>query len=116
MLPYDMEFDGNTSLYDVLKKIIDLYPRQHIFFDTNRRLNLIQSSLAWGEAWDITYNKSREFYEPVLEEHWNVNTSNLYNFTFVWGRDQTCHSYYYITDFQAICEDCGKLYEYPVMP
>ena len=116
MLPYDMEFDGNTSLYDVLKKIIDLYPRQHIFFDTNRRLNLIQSALAWGEVWDITYNKSREFYAPVLEERWNISTSNLYNFTFVWGRDQTCHSYYYISDFQAICENCGKLYEYPVMP
>ena len=116
MLPYDMEFNGDTTLYDVLKKITDLYPRQYIYFDTNRRLNLVQSALAWGEVWDITRNKSREFSANVLEDHWNVNVSDIKNFTVVWGRDQTCHSYYYITDFRAICNDCGKLYEYPVMP
>ena len=116
MLPYDLEFNGDSTLYDVLKKIVDLYPRQYIYFDTNRQLNLVQGALAWGDDWDIVANKAREFSVITLEEHWNVDLSNIKNFTVVFGRDECCSSYYYLTDLQAICEDCGKLYEYPVMP
>lgn len=116
-LPYDMEFDGDTTLYDVLKKVIDLHPRQTMFFDTNRRLNLIQQPLAWGESVDNAVDfRAREFMDLVLEEHWNVNLNNIVNYVVVFGRDSSCHGYYYITPYQAICPNCGHVYNYGSMP
>ena len=115
MIPYDMEFNGDTVLYDVLKKITDLYPRQTIFIDTSRILHLEQYAVAWHDIDDVRF-RAREFYELVLEEQWNVNMDNIKNFTVVWGRDNTCYGYYYVTSYQAVCEKCGKVYEYGIMP
>lgn len=114
MLPYDMEFNGDTCLYDVLKKITDLYPRQSIFIDTSRILHLEQLAVSWNDADDVRF-RAREFYDLVLEEQWNVNMEGVKNFTVVWGRDNTCLGYYYITSYQAICGDCGRVYEYGIM-
>lgn len=116
-LPYDMEFNGDTTLYDVLKKVIDLYPRQTMFFDTNRRLNMVQKPQSWQEPVDNAVDfRAREFMGLVLEEHWNIDLSNIYNFVVVFGRDNTCHGYYYITPYRAMCPECGHVYEYNSMP
>lgn len=113
MIPYDMEFNGDSTLYDVLKKIIDLYPRQTIYFDTNRTLCLEQRALCWNEASDNdTRFRAREFYDLVLEESWSVNLDNIKNFTVVWGRDNTTYGYYYMTSYQAVCSKCGKKYNF----
>lgn len=113
MIPYDMEFNGDSTLYDVLKKIIDLYPRQTIYFDTNRTLCLEQRALTWNESSDNdTRFRAREFYDLVLEESWNINLDNIKNFTVVWGRDNTTYGFYYMTSLQAICSQCGKLHEF----
>lgn len=114
-LPYDMEFNGDTTLYDMLKKIVDLYPRQFIYFDVNRCLNLKQQALAWND-WnsdnDVRY-RAREFSDLVLEEQWTINTENIKNFTVVWGRDECCCGYYYMTSYKAVCPNCGKIHEFP---
>lgn len=116
-LPYDMDFSGDSTLYDVIKKVIDLYPRQTVFFDANRRLNLVQYAQAWNEMiWDSVDFRGREFYNCVIDEHWNINTDNIKNYTVVWGRDESCIGYYYITSYRAICPECGKLFEYGGMP
>lgn len=113
MIPYDMEFNGDSTLYDVLKKIIDLYPRQTIYFDTNRTLCLEQRALCWNEASDNdTRFRAREFYDLVLEESWSVNLDNIKNFTVVWGRDNITYGYYYMTSYQAVCSKCGKKYNF----
>jgi hypothetical protein len=116
-LPYDMEFNGDTTLYDVLKKVIELYPRQTMFFDSNRCFNAIQQPLAWCEPVNnAVHFRAREYMDLVLEEHWNVDVSNVANFVVVFGRDDKCHGYYYITPYRAICPNCGHLYEYQAMP
>lgn len=112
-LPYDMDFQGDASFYEVLKKITDLYPRQTMYFDANRGLNLIQTSLTWNIDRDKVVYLSREFSGVVLEEHWNTNISNVCNFAVVFGRDQTCSGYYYKTAFKTICPNCGTVREYP---
>lgn len=113
MIPYDMEFNGDTSLYDILKKIVDMYPRQTIYFDVNRVLHLEQMALAWGEiANKETKFRAREFYDIVIEESWNINLENIKNFTVVWGRDNTTYGFYYMTSLQAVCSNCGKLHEF----
>lgn len=114
MMPYDMEFNGDTTLYDVFKKIIDLYPRQTVYFDSNRILCFEQRALAWNEASDNdTRFRAREFYDLVLEEQWNVSVDNIKNFTVVWGRDNTTYGYYYMTSYQAVCSKCGNKYNNP---
>lgn len=116
-LPYDLEFNGDTTLYDMLKKIVDLYPRQYIYFDADRCLTLEQQALAWNDLCsdnDVRY-RAREFSDLVLEEQWTINTENIKNFTVVWGRDECCCGYYYMTSFKAVCPKCGKLHEFPTM-
>ncbi len=115
-LPFDIDINGDTSLLDVLKKITELYPRQFIYFDTNRALNVMQWSLAWHEPWDKTVFRSRECAGFVLEEHWNVSYENIKNYVAVFGRDQTYYGYYYITSYKGMCEKCGRIFDYPAMP
>ena len=113
MIPYDMEFNGDTALYDIFKKIIDLYPRQTVYFDSNRTLCFEQRALAWNELSDNdTRFRAREFYDLVLEEQWSVSVDNIKNFTVVWGRDNTTYGYYYMTGYQAVCSKCGKKYNF----
>ena len=111
MIPYDMEFNGDTTLYEVFKKIVDLYPRQTVFFDTNRILHFEQMALTWGSFDDVRF-RAREFYDLVLEEQWNINLEGIKNFTVVWGRDNTTYGYYYMTSYKAICGSCGKVYDF----
>ncbi len=115
-LPYDIDISGDTSLYETLKKITDLYPRQYIYFDTDRQLNLKQTALAWRDTTDGVDYRAKEFSGLIVEEHWNTNYENISNYVFVYGRDQTCHGYYWITPFKGLCEQCGTVYDYPAMP
>lgn len=110
LLPYDMEFNGDTTLYDVLKKVTDLYPRQSVYFDADRRLNVVQYALSWDGS-TIAAKKS-DFSGLTLEEHWNVNLENIKNFTVVWGRNQTCIGYYGMTSTKGICPSCGRFHEF----
>ena len=113
MIPYDMEFNGDTTLYDVFKKIIDLYPRQTVYFDSNGTLCFEQRALSWNESSDNdTRFRAREFYDLVLEEQWNINVENIKNFTVVWGRDNTTYGFYYMTGLQGICSKCGKIHNF----
>lgn len=112
MIPYNMEFGGDSTLYDIFKKIIDMYPRQTVYFDTNRTLCFEQGALAWNDSNDDTKFRAREFYDLVLEESWNINLENIKNFTVVWGRDNTTYGFYYMTSLQAVCNNCGKLNEF----
>ena len=111
MIPYDMEFNGDTTLYEVFKKIIDLYPRQTVFFDTNRILHFEQMALTWGSFDDVRF-RAREFYDLVVEEQWNINLDNIKNFTVVWGRNNSTYGFYYMTSYKAICDKCGKVLDF----
>lgn len=113
LLPYDLEFNADTTLYDVIKKIIDLYPRQSIYFDADRRLNIVQYALTWGGEYKKSIAAKRNnFIGLTSEEHWDVNLENIKNFTVVWGRNQSCVGYYGITSIKGFCDKCGKLYEF----
>lgn len=111
MIPYDMEFNGDTTLYEVFKKIVDLYPRQTVFFDTNRILHFEQMALTWGSFDDVRF-RAREFYDLVLEEQWNISLDNIKNFTVVWGRNNSTYGFYYMTSYKAVCSKCGKVIDF----
>lgn len=111
LLPYDLEFNGDTTLYDVLKKVTDLYPRQSVYFDSDRRLNIVQYALNWGGNYGEIAARKQDFLGLTLEEHWDINLENIKNSTFVWGRNQTCAGYYSITSIKGVCPKCGKFHE-----
>lgn len=113
LLPFDLEFDGDVTLYDVIKKVTDLYPRQYAYFDTNRRLTISQTALAWSDGNDSVDFRAREFMDLVLDEQWTIDLSNVYNYVVVFGRDQKSIGYFYITDYWATCHNCGKVSYYP---
>lgn len=113
LLPYDIEFNGDTTLYDVLKKVTNLYPRQAIYFDSDRRLNIIQYALSWGNT---IAARRYDFLGLVLEEHWDINLEGIKNFTVVWGRNQTCIGYYGMTSLKGVCPRCGRYHEFYVNP
>lgn len=117
LLPYDLEFNGDTTLYDVLKKVVDLYPRQSIYFDADRRLNITQYALSWGGEWqDSIAARRQDFLGLTLDEQWSVNLEGIKNFTVVWGRNQTCIGYYGVTSMKGICPKCGKFHEFYISP
>lgn len=113
LLPFDLEFDGDVTLYDVIKKVTDLYPRQYAYIDTNRRLTISQTALAWNDRNDTVDFRAREFMDLVLDEQWTIDLSNVYNYVVVFGRDQSCVGYFYISDYWATCHNCGKVLYYP---
>lgn len=111
--PYNLEFNGDTTLYDVIKKVTELYPRQAIYFDADRRLNVVQYALTWGGEYEKSIAaKRKDLSGLTLDEHWSINLENLQNFTVVWGRNQSCMGYYGITSIKGYCDKCGKLYEF----
>lgn len=117
LLPYDLEFNGDTTLYDVLKKITDLYPRQSVYFDANRRLNVVQYALSWGGNWRNSIAARRaDFLGLTLEEQWSINLESIKNYTVVWGRNQTCMGYYGMTSLKGICPKCGQFHEFYISP
>lgn len=117
LLPYDLEFNGDTTLYDVLKKVTELYPRQSIYFDSDRRLNIRQYALTWGSNRNkFIAAKRQDFMGLILNEQWNINLENIKNFTVVWGRNQTCVGYYGMTSMKGVCPECGKFHEFYISP
>ena len=112
LLPYDMEFNGDTTLYDVLKKITDLYSRQSVYFDADRRLNIVQDALSWGDCNSSIAARTENLTGLTLEEHWNINLEGIKNFTVVWGRNQTCVGYYGVKSMKGICPSCGQFHEF----
>lgn len=109
-LPYDIEFNGDVTLYDVLKKIVDLYPRQYMYFDSNLKLNLVQKALTYNDAYNKTNFKGREISGLVIDEQWNKNLENVKNCVVVFGRDNTCSGIYYISAQMVYCDNCYHTY------
>lgn len=111
--PYDLEFNGDVTLYDVIKKITDLYPDQTIYLDADRRLNIKQNPQPWrgvSKGSDIAVDR-HDLLGLTLEEHWNVSLENIKNYTVVWGRDQSCVGYYWVSSCRGLCPKCGTYHE-----
>lgn len=111
--PYDIEINGDSTLYEAVRKIADLYPDQTIYLDADRRLNVRQNPRPWST---ITKGKEiaairSDLLGLVLEEHWNENLSNIVNYTVVLGREQTSIGYYWVSSNQGLCEKCNTYHE-----
>lgn len=93
-LPYDLEFNADVSMFDVLKKIVDLYSHQGIYYDVNQRLNLVQYPVYWRDGY--TNYLGRELANLVINETPALSKANVYNEVIMFGRQDTCSAIYQV--------------------
>lgn len=80
-IPYDLEFDSDNSLTDVLKKILELYMGYEIFFD-NEGIFTFQKIQDYTSDYPIEIYKNSPMIINISE---NKNFSNVKNIIVVWG-------------------------------
>lgn len=92
-IPYDLEFGSDTTLFDVLKKIKELYPNRIMFIGNNFRFfygNLPRSWCDWlyGNALcAYTCAHARCLNNLVISENVTVDKTNIHNVVWVYGRE-----------------------------
>lgn len=93
-IPYDLEFGSDTTLFDVLKKIKELYPNRTMFVGNNFRFfygNLPRSWCDWlyGNALcAYVCAHARCLSNLVISENTTVDKTNIHNVVYVYGREQ----------------------------
>lgn len=82
-IPYDLEFNPNGTVYDVVKSLTDLYMSQEFFFDTDGafRVQRIRDRSSDPIMWDFTEDNMDLSIDYVNE----INMSNVKNSFYVWG-------------------------------
>lgn len=104
-LPYDLEFSGDATLYDVYKKVVDLYPRQEMFIDINKTLNLIQRPVNFNNGGLVVLGK--EISALVISESRSLNLNGIKNVAVVYGKDNTYSGMFARRMFKQRCKYCG---------
>lgn len=81
--PYDLEFDGDTDGYDIIEKIIGLYPYYEAFFDgTTFICKRIQTKIS-----DPVILTHDVFSKYIISENVDYRINDVYNIVEVWGND-----------------------------
>ena len=85
-LPYDLEFDGGSTIADIITEIVTLYPNVQAYFD-------IYNNFCSGMIPSCTHNPieiDKEFIQNVLisenSENVDYDIQNIYNVTEVFGK------------------------------
>lgn len=85
-IPYDLEFDVNTSVLDVITKLRDLYPGYEAFFDNEGTFICRQKVI---ENNDPIYIDFEEFQNYITNdgETVNIDINTIKNVIEIWGQD-----------------------------
>lgn len=83
MIPYDLEFDKEATLWEILVKIRDLYPGYEMFFDKNGRFifQLIPICQHDRDILDHT-----QFEGLIISENTDLDLTTVKNATYVYGQ------------------------------
>ena len=82
-LPYDMEFNPNGSVNDIVKSLTDLYMSQEYFFDTNGTFRV--QRIRDRSTDPITWNFSEDNMDLSIDYQNEINMSHVKNAIHVWG-------------------------------
>lgn len=82
-IPYDLNFNPNGTVYDIVKQLTELYMSQEFYFDTNGifRVQRIRDRRWDAIAWDFTEDNMDLSIDYVNE----INMSNVKNSIHIWG-------------------------------
>ena len=83
MIPYDLEFDNTTTLWEVLTKIRDLYPGYEMFFDKD---GMFVFQLIPICQHDIPVLDHTQFKGLVISENGDYDLTSVRNATMVYGQ------------------------------
>jgi hypothetical protein len=88
-VPYDIEFSVGVTIYEVLKKLADLYPQWEIFFDVDGRF-ICQKEVLEDDDSPVMLDDTI-LRGLVISEDTTIDYSEVKNVIEVWGKDGLCY-------------------------
>ncbi len=82
VIPYDLEFSTGTSIYDILKELVNLMINWEIFFDTNGVLHIQPIPTLYEDEILLSGEQLKSL---IISETNKDSFSNIRNITEVWG-------------------------------
>lgn len=84
LLPYDLEFSTGVSVYEILRKIADVFVDIEFFFDTDRVFRWQQIPTATSDPIVLDNDVISSL---IISEDTNINFDQVFNCIEVWGKD-----------------------------
>ena len=83
VLPYDMEFNPNGTVFNIIKSLVDLHMSQEFYFDTNGtfKVQRIRDRSNDPIIWDFTEDNMDLSIDYINE----INMANVKNSIHIWG-------------------------------
>lgn len=85
MVPYDLEFGTGVTAYDILDKLVSLYPNWEIFFDVDGVF--VCRRMVTEEDSSFVVLDDQRMRELVISEDTTVDFTKVKNVIEVWGKD-----------------------------
>ena len=85
MVPYDMDFSVGLTAYDILSKMVGLYPYYEMGFDENGMFFVRKELLEQNDSLAVIDAVSLE--DLVLTEDTSIDWNYIKNYIEVWGKD-----------------------------
>ena len=82
-IPYELEFDVNTTYYDMLNTIVELFSYFEMFFDLD---GVFRIQKIPHQDYDSVMIKSDILAPLIIEENLNTSFKEVYNKVKVWGQ------------------------------
>ena len=85
LVPYDLEFPAGVTAYDILDKLVNLYPNWEMFFDLNGRF-ICQRKVVEEDNSYVTMDAER-LSGLIISESINIDWSKVKNIVEIWGKE-----------------------------
>ena len=85
LVPYDLEFPAGVTAYDILDKLVNLYPNWEMFFDLNGRF-ICQRKVVEEDNSYVTMDAER-LSGLIISESVNIDWSKVKNIVEIWGKE-----------------------------
>lgn len=85
LVPYDLEFPAGVTAYDILDKLVNLYPNWEMFFDLNGRF-ICQRKVVEEDNSYVAMDAER-LSGLIISESINIDWSKVKNIVEIWGKE-----------------------------
>lgn len=85
LIPYDLEFGAGVTIYEILEKLVGLYPNWEIFYDNMGKF-ICQRSITEEDSSYVVI-EDQDIRPFVLSEDTTIDYAQVKNWIEVWGKD-----------------------------
>ena len=89
MVPYDINFNAGVTAYEILEKLVGLYPYYEMGFDVNGMFYIRKQLLEQDDSYVIL--PATDYMDVVLSEDTSIDWNYVKNHIEVWGKDGKCY-------------------------